>query len=521
MVLELSNEHYSLNTLLISAGVATVIVYTIYRSRATSVVDSLPGPDSPSWLYGNEWEIYAAQAGELWNNWISKYGPVVKYRNAFFNGDSILVADPLAIKALLIDSPDGFAVHKPPFNRQTNQRLLGKGVIWAEEEGHRKQRRLLSPAFSTRSIESVSPAFFRIAEEVKASWLSLPASSPSGEILVNVAEFMSRAALDVIGYAGFQYQFNAVSSATAEATAITDGLSAALGAPPSFRIFLALALAKSFPWFFNHAPLPAIRSQRQSKASIDAVAYKLLSDVNSKSAEKNRTSILSILLNDQKSGSGLTDTEIVDNIATMITAGHDLQRRLREELTGDGAITFEGLQSGKAPILDAVIKEVLRFYPANTRIIRRADRDRVVPVSQPIQTKNGAQDHFVLPRGTDIVFPLAAINRLESVWGPDGHLFRAERWLEPNGIPHTINALPAGYDHIFTFIAGPRACLGMRFAIAEMRVIVSELVATFTFRPADDSGVPLDIVSPAQIMIRAQDPRRGIYGVPLRVGVVA
>lgn len=38
--------------------------------------------------------------------------------------------------------------------------------------------------------------------------------------------------LDVIGYAGFQYQFNAVSSATAEATSIIDELSAALGAPP-------------------------------------------------------------------------------------------------------------------------------------------------------------------------------------------------------------------------------------------------------------------------------------------------
>ncbi|KAJ7619381.1 cytochrome P450 [Roridomyces roridus] len=525
------------SSLAIAASGAALITYLLHRSLSVRVLDAIPGPDSPSWLYGHEWDIYRAQAGELWNQWIARWGTVVKYKNAFFNGYSILVADPLAIKALLIDGPDGFAVHKPPFNRQTNERLLGRGVIWAEEDGHRKQRRLLSPAFSTKSIDAVSPAFYKIAEEVKSAWSSLPQSS-SGEILVNVAEFMSRAALDVIGYAGFQYQFNAVSSATAEAVAITDGLSAALGAPPSFRIFLALALAKSFPWFFNHAPLPAIRSQKESKASIDTVAFKLLSDVNSNATEQNKTSILSILLEDQKKGGGLSDREIVDNVATMITAGHettgitlslilyelsrdqDLQNRLREELTGDGAISFEGLQNGKAPILDAIIKEVLRFYPANTRIIRRADRDFVVPLSQPLETKEGPQDRFIIPAGTDIVFPLAAINRLESVWGPDAHLFRAERWLEPGGIPDTVNALPAGYDHIFTFVAGPRACLGMRFAVSEMRVIISELVSTFTFRPADDSGVPLDIVSPAQIMIRAQDPRRGIYGVPLRVGFV-
>lgn len=58
-------------------------------------------------------------------------------------------------------------------------------------------------------------------------------------------------------------------------------------------------------------------------------------------------------------------------------------------------------------------------------------------------------------------------------------------------------------------------------AISEIRVIISELVSTFTFSPADDSGKPLNIVSPAQIMIRAQDPMRGIYGVPLRVKPVA
>lgn len=54
-------------------------------------------------------------------------------------------------------------------------------------------------------------------------------------------------------------------------------------------------------------------------------------------------------------------------------------------------------------------------------------------------------------------------------------------------------------------------------AIAEMRVILSEIVSSFRFEPIDDSGLPLDIVSPAQIMIRAQDSSRGIYGVPLRV----
>ena len=52
-----------------------------------------------------------------------------------------------------------------------------------------------------------------------------------------------------------------------------------------------------------------------------------------------------------------------------------------------------------------------------------------------------------------------------------------------------------------------------------MRVILAAVIASFSFRMADED--PLDIVSPAQIMIRAQDTKEKVYGVPLLVSRVA
>ncbi|ORY30175.1 cytochrome P450 [Naematelia encephala] len=521
-------------------GGVFVAAIVLHRLRKRASLLRIPGPRSANWLLGNEWEIYNNVAGRVWNRWIDLYGPVVLYKNAFFNGYTVLLADPIAVKSLLSDGPDGYTWHKPPFNRQTNERLLGRGVIWAEGDDHRVQRRLLSPAFSPTSTRLVSDAFWETADNLKSVLQRQIDLDPARTARVNAADLMSRAALDVIGLAGFEHKFHAVLSASREAVSITDGLHQALGAPPGWRMFLTLNLAKSFPFIFNHAPLKAIQNQRASKASIDIVAYKVLADAKKSLLEKDGKSILSILLQEsQKGGEKLSEKEIVDNFSTMITAGHEttgitlslilyelsrnqpFQDLLRKELfaVGGGQLSFDDLQSGKATHLDAVIKEVLRVYPANIRIIRRAETDQVLPLSQPLPSaKERAGDtQLLIPANTDVVIPLAAINTLKSIWGPDAHLFKPERWLEKDGIPETVKVLPQGYERIFTFVSGPRACLGMRFALAEMRVLLSQILSSYIFTPIDDANIPLDIVSPAQIMIRAQDPTRGIYGVPLRV----
>ena len=57
--------------------------------------------------------------------------------------------------------------------------------------------------------------------------------------------------------------------------------------------------------------------------------------------------------------------------------------------------------------------------------------------------------------------PTIAINRNHTVWGPDAEEFKPERWLEGAKQPGS-NTLTQGWNGIFTFIEGPRLCIGYR-----------------------------------------------------------
>lgn len=91
-----------------------------------------------------------------------------------------------------------------------------------EGEEHRKQRRLLGPAFSSQTVKRVAPIFFQKANQLCERWRSLvrdaknkdqpdhPTSETPNASSIDIAHWISRAAFDVIGLAGFDYHFNAL-----------------------------------------------------------------------------------------------------------------------------------------------------------------------------------------------------------------------------------------------------------------------------------------------------------------------
>ena len=103
------------------------------------------------------------------------------------------------------------------------------GIFSMEGEEHRKQRRLLGPAFSSQTVKRVTPIFFQKANELCERWRSLvPAaenkdqhdhstfSEASNTSSIDIAHWISRAAFDVIGLAGFDYHFHAMKDESEE-----------------------------------------------------------------------------------------------------------------------------------------------------------------------------------------------------------------------------------------------------------------------------------------------------------------
>ena len=114
---------------------------------------------------------------------------------------------------------------KPVRVRQNLTKTLGNGVLVAEGHDHRRQRRALNPSFSPAAIKRMYPIFYDKAYELRAKLLAVieddtiqaaptpakPEDVVPGAKKIDVMKYVNQATLDVIGIAGFDYDFQALS----------------------------------------------------------------------------------------------------------------------------------------------------------------------------------------------------------------------------------------------------------------------------------------------------------------------
>ena len=97
-------------------------------------------------------------------------------------------------------------------------------------------------------------------------------------------------------------------------------------------------------------------------------------------------------------------------------------------------------------------------------------------------------------KGDIVSVPIFLINTSPEIWGPDALEFDPSRWLRPplatspsstttEDQPAPSAALPSILPHIITFLGGPRACIGHRFAMGEIKVFLAQIVKRFELAP--------------------------------------
>ncbi|GAA6043615.1 hypothetical protein JCM8097_008290 [Rhodosporidiobolus ruineniae] len=527
-----------------------VVVASLVRPHYSPLRD-LPGPKRDHLVWGNLARIFEEEPGVSHKRWMKEFGGAVKYGS--FTGDTRLVlTDPTALNHVLLSNAYDFP--KPEEVRGELAMTLGKGVLFAEGEDHRRQRRIMQPSFGIGHIRELVPIFFEKTYKLRDAWLKLlstnaldkdawkddaalsafssaQASNPPSqpEVVLELCKWLNRVTLDIIGVAGFGYEFNALES---EENQLGKAFSRMFSRSGGKKITPRGVLIFRFVgWFIRHLPVLSIaswiplrrfREVREGFATVERESRKIIVSKQNAVEKDGLDSIrgskdlIALLLKsvEQDTKASMTETELRGQLTTFLLAGHETtstaltwlfhllsqpehqhrQERLREEIRAarqkaqrEGRDELESQELDALPYLDAVTREVLRLESPVSATIRHAARDSLIPLGTPVRSSRDPSKlitHVEVKKGQHIFVPIAAVNTNPAVFGEDADQFRPERWLDGAG-GEKIEGNVGVYSNMLTFLAGPRSCIGYRFALLELKAILSVLIDDFAFSPRE------------------------------------
>lgn len=396
------------------------------------------------------------------------------------NVERVLVLGEKELEELLVTKVYHF--HKPESIRLKLLRFTGNGILLAEGQEHKRQRRAMLPSFSYRNIKELYPYFWAKALEMSQAIVKeQPHGCLSEPIRVRMSDWASRVTLNIISIAGMGRDFGAIDKPTSELNQQYEKLR--LIPTPFTRVLLLLVTLtigfKAVFWLptkWNHESLKSAKYIRTHARSI-------LDEKKSKRQAQQEKDITSHVM----ASEAFSDEQMVDQMMTLLSAGHEtiattvqyavralsehpeMQHRLREEVhsrlpsptLSSSAITAADMNG--MPYLNAFCSEVFRFYPTVPSIMREARIDTSL-------------NNTFIPKGTPLLV-LAGVNNFDpDQWGPDPGVFNPDRWI---GEGRANNGGCNNHFANLTFIAGPRGCIGQSFAKAELLCLVAVLVGKF------------------------------------------
>ena len=416
---------------------------------------------------------YLAKTANLGDIVSMRFGPNKLY----------LISSPEYIKEILVTRASDY--QKAEVELKIMGRSLGRGLVTNNGSFHRKQRRLLQPAFVPSRVNSYSGIIMDYTRKLLDSW----EDGQSRDLAIDMT--------DLTMYIAAHSLFNA--DVSREARQAGDAIAEIQHATHAefTRGFIV-------PQFI---PIENNRRMRNATSSFDDLIYNIINDRMGGDRFKDHKDILSILLKpDDESGELMDIKQIRDEVATLFAAGHettsnaltwtfyllakhqDIQDRLHEEIKavlGDRPPTLEDLD--RLVYTGMVFNESMRVYPP------------VWVLNARQAAKTMELDGYKIKKGQFIMISPYAMHHQERYF-PRPEKFDPERFSPEN------EGKIGRYEYI-PFGAGPRVCIGNSFALMEGRLILAAIIGKFRLKMAP--GAKVEML--AQITL---SPR---YGMPMVV----
>jgi cytochrome P450 len=407
--------------------------------------------------------MYLTQPEEFLTSCHRKYGDVFAIETVIF-GKEVCVVRPDVIKAIFTGDADELRAGEANVALQP---LVGKkSVLLLDGPEHLRHRRLVMPPFHGERMLAYAEAMREITHRAMDAW-------PRGRAFVIHVE-MQKITLEIILRTIFGADDALADALREKLVALLERLASPvsmLGTVPAMR-HEVFGLS---PW---------AQFQRAIR-DVDDLIYKQIArhreELKSAGSRPPRTDVLSLLLAAKdEEGNGMSDVELRDELMTLLVAGHETtatelawafdsilrDRRVRTKVLDDIGERAQGDKNAPwdpspMPYLDATIKEVMRLHPVIPAVGRCAKKDMTV-------------GGFDVPKGTLVVPGVWLTHRLPDIY-PEPDAFRPERFLDTKPDPYSF--LPFG--------GGIRRCVGMAFALFEMKVVLTTVLSRVRLRPVE------------------------------------
>lgn len=362
--------------------------------------------------------------------------------------------DPALVQHVMLDNAANY--QKPDLVKKLLNPTIGRGLLSSDGALWRDQRRIVAASFAPAAIDALFPSFARAAEAAMVGW--------GGTI--DMAEIATATTMRVISDALFGGDPRLTSAAAmGHIAAALEGVGGA-----RLQVLLGLPLV----------PLTAKgrrgkRGQRYLRQTLSAV----VDDRRRRLGDDFLSHMIEAL--DARFAPAEAQALAVDNAATFYLAGHettanaltwtlfllseqpDLQQQVAAEAQcALAAGTDDPGLGDRLPLLRRVLEESMRLYPPVPRFDRQAMADDRIG-EHPI-----SKGDFVS------IWPWL-IHRHQRLW-EDPDRFDETRWQpDVKAARHRFQYIPFG--------GGPRVCVGMRFATAEMLSVLAHWLARWRFSP--------------------------------------
>lgn len=390
-----------------------------------------------------------------------------------------LLSHPEHIRDVLVTRDDNFT--KGPALRMAKV-TLGEGLLTSEGDFHKRQRRIMQPAFHATRVAEYADTFVHYATRAANFWRA--------NQVIDVRDAMTQLTLEIVAKTLFGADLE---------SEVRD-----IGRAMDVTVTMFDRSRNPFAPILNLLPLPSNVRFLRAKDRVFETIDRMIADRRKQGGNTARNDFLSILLrarDTEGDQQGMSDAQLRFEAMTLFSAGHettanamvwswlllsenpDAEAKLHAEL--DAVLGGRPPTHGDVPRLTytrAVFAESMRLYPPAWVIARQAKARHPV-----------GDTGYVIPPGGVILMAEWVVHR-DARWWPEPERFNPDRWL-------TAATDRPRYAY-FPFGGGSRQCIGESFAWLEGVLLLATLASRFKFRRTDNKAVRLH----PTITLRPRDP---------------